>query len=142
MKKNLAPIIKILKNKPPFWAAAVYIFVLAFLLGMVTQQVVSTKKLNFPFKFAQQKSQTALEQTSQIDLNKLQEEVLPAKGYTFNIKWGEIGKKMVADGVIDEAKLAKAVAGKDTLPPEYKKYLDGSETAKIELNQQNAQFWV
>lgn len=142
MKKNLAPIIKILKKKPPFLAAAVYLFVLAFLLGMVTQQVLSTKKLNFPFKFAQQKSQTVVEQTGQIDLNKLQEEVLPVKGHTFNIKWGEMGKKMVADGVIDEAKLAKAVTGTDTLPPEYKKYLDGSETAKIELNQQNAQFWV
>lgn len=76
-----------------------------------------------------------------VDLVKLQEKVFPASGYKLDVQWGDLGKKMVEDGVIDEKKLAQALVGKDELPPEYKQYLDGSDH-KIELSQSNAQFWV
>lgn len=83
----------------------------------------------------------ALKSESNIDLVKLQEKVFPVSGYTFQVRWGDLGKKMIEDGVIDEKKLAQALVGKDELPPQFKKYLDGSNQ-KIELNQGNAQFWV
>lgn len=76
-----------------------------------------------------------------IDLTQLQEQVLPSSGYTFKISWGDLGKRMVEDGVIDKKKLAQALVGKDTLPPQYEKYFSGSEQ-QIELNAGTAQFWV
>lgn len=76
------------------------------------------------------------------DLVKLQEEVLPKSGYVFKIKWADLGKRMISDGVIDETKLAQALVGQDTLPVEFKKYLDGLSGDQIELNTENARFWV
>ena len=75
------------------------------------------------------------------NLEALQAKVLPEKGYVFKIKWENIGKKLVDDGVIDEVKLAQAITGTDKLPQDYKKYLDGSNQ-QIKLTQENAQFWV
>lgn len=124
----------------------VYLFVVAFLLGILTQQYIGKNNLNFSINglrlgFSQAKVEQNLD-SNKIDLNKLQEEVLPSKGYVFQIKWGNLGKKLVEDGVIDEVKLTKALTGGDTLPEEYKKYLDGSDQPQIELNASNAQFWV
>lgn len=76
------------------------------------------------------------------DLSSLQEKVLPSSGYVFKIKWGDLGKRMVEDGVIDETKLAQALVGENTLPPDYKKYLDGTTQDSIRLNSDNARFWV
>jgi len=63
------------------------------------------------------------------------------KNYVFKIKWGDLGKRMVEDGVIDKAKLAQAVVGADKLPKDLDKYFEDGQN-KIEVNQQNAQFWV
>ncbi|MBI2031704.1 MAG: hypothetical protein HYT08_03760 [Candidatus Levybacteria bacterium] len=83
-----------------------------------------------------------VDKSSGIDLTKLQEEVIPQKGYDIKIHWGNLGKRMIEDGVIDETKLAKAVTGSDKLPEDLKKYLNGEDIKKITLNQNNAQFWV
>jgi len=45
---------------------------------------------------------TTVKNESNIDLVKLQEKVFPASGYTFQVSWGDLGKKMVEDGVIDD----------------------------------------
>lgn len=105
---------------------------MAFVAGNIAQPLI---------KIQAKKTATApKEQTP--DLALLQEEVLPQKGFTFKIAWGDLGKKLVSDGVIDEIKLAKALTGTEKLPPEFKKYLDGSVKDQIELNGGNAQFWV
>lgn len=107
-----------------------YIIVLSFTLGLLTQKyLIKNQNQDVP----QQKT---------IDLEVLQEKVIPQKGYVFKIKWGDLGKKLVEDGVIDKKKLAQALTGTDTLPAEYEKYLDGSEQDKIELNEGNNRFWV
>lgn len=123
---------------------------ISFFLGMRLQQLIEQK--NFPFAFINGRlvflPTQAKETTNKgapgegIDLVRLQEEVLPAKGHLFKIKWEELGQKMVADGVIDKKKLAKAIAGTENLPEKLEKYFDGSKTSEIELNQENAQFWV
>jgi len=48
---------------------------------------------------------------------------------------------MIDDGVIDEKKLAQAIAGADSLPPSVEKYMKGN-VSEIEVNAENAQFWV
>lgn len=118
-----------------------------FLLGIIVQQLVIKDNLRLYFQNGNlnisvgPKPTPVKAQTPQIDLNKLASEVFPQNGYTFKIKWGDLGKKMVADGVIDETKLTKVITGDQPLPTQLKKYLDGS-AENIELNQDNAQFWV
>lgn len=74
------------------------------------------------------------------DLAKIQSEVIK-KNYTLKIKWGDLGKQMVQDGVIDKTKLANAVGGKDELPQDLAKYFTADQK-QINLTQANSQFWV
>lgn len=76
-----------------------------------------------------------------VNLNQLQEKVLPQNGYRFKINWGDLGKRMIEDGVIDEVKLTQAITRENTLSANLKKYLEDDQN-QIELNQENAQFWV
>lgn len=99
----------------------------SFLLGILTER-------NFIKKTNQEDKKT-------IDLAKLEEKVIPKNGYRFKISWGALGKRMVEDGVIDKTKLAKAITGSETLPQNLEKYLEDGQS-EIELNQENAQFWV
>lgn len=111
-----------------------FLFIVVFLLGLLFNKFTAPKAVD---------PQAALEQSKtaeQNNLTKLQGKVIK-NNYVFKIKWGDIGKKMVADGVIDKQKLAKAVTGTDTLPQNLDKYLTDNQSS-IEINQQNAQFWV
>ena len=74
------------------------------------------------------------------DLVSIQKKVIK-KNYVFKIKWGDLGKRMVEDGVIDKAKLAQAITGTEELPRDLDKYFEDGQN-KIEVNQGNAQFWV
>ena len=118
-----------------------------FILGIFVQQLVIKDNLRFYFQSGNlnisvgQKVTPTKTPVQQIDLNRLQSEVFPQNGYVFKIKWGDLGKRMIADGVIDETKLTKVITGDKPLPVQLKKYLDGS-AEDIELNQNNAQFWV
>lgn len=127
----------------------VYLLVAAFALGMVAEKQILKSNLKIALENGKLNITTGAgsslkteDKTADIDLAKIQEEVLPQKGFTFKINWGTMGKKLVDDGVIDKVKLAQAITGTDILPPEMDRYLDGSEQKQIELNSSNAQFWV
>ncbi len=126
----------------------IYLIAIAFVFGMVAEKQIIKNNLKVAFengKLSITDSQSITktkEQTPNIDLAKIQDQVLPQNGFTFNINWGDLGKKMVDDGVIDKTKLAQALTGTDNLPPEIEKYLDGSDQKQVELNGSNAQFWV
>ncbi|MEK7451126.1 MAG: hypothetical protein AAB662_04280 [Patescibacteria group bacterium] len=112
-----------------------FIFLLlvgAFFLGVFVNQKFAAKSQVIP----KEENKTAN------NLEILQEKVLPKNGYRFKINWGILGKKMIDDGVIDKVKLAKALTGKEILGANFDKYLNGSNQKEIELNQENAQFWV
>ncbi len=61
--------------------------------------------------------------------------------YSIPLRWGDLGERLLRDGVIDKQKLAKAVVGADTLPEDLDTYFTGGQDS-IEVTQQNAQFWV
>lgn len=133
----------LLRNKLPWpllWFGLILLMMVS--LVMFSGQSLNRNGSRQAFDVKPQQAQAAPKAESGIDLVRLQEQVLPSSGYTFKIRWGDLGKKMLEDGVIDEAKFSKAVTGKDTLPPQLKKYLDGSDQGVIELNAGNAQFWV
>lgn len=134
-KNFFSQIIKEVRKNKSFSIVAVYLIVFSFFVGMFTQQLISRKaQPNASFTSSTQKGQP--------DVNKIQDQVVSKKGYVFKVKWGDLGKRMVDDGVIDETKLAQAVGGKDTLADNLKKYLDGSNQTQIELTAENAHFWV
>jgi len=117
------------------------LIVAAFLLGLDINKFNELSRLNKQNSSSQvPENKTALKSSPE-NLARLQDKVLNKKGYIFKIRWGDLGKKMAEDGVLDKTKLAKAVVGKDSLPENLDKYFkDGQK--QIELNQQNAQFWV
>lgn len=112
----------------------IYVVLMSFMLGMWTQQWII--KRNNP------KVSASTENKQTINLETLQEQVIPQKGYVFKIKWGDLGLRLVKAGVIDKVKLAQAVSGSDNLPVELEKYLDGSNQEQLELSSTNAHFWV
>lgn len=135
----------VFKNNKIIFPALV---VVTFFLGMLAQGFILKDVVKFSSNDGKLtvtlNTKTAVkpvDNTPKIDLAKLQEQVVPEKGYSFNFKWGDLGKRLVDDGVIDEVKLAKALTGTDTLPEQYKKYLDGSDQP-VELKADSAQFWV
>ncbi len=72
---------------------------------------------------------------------KLTEEITPKNGYQLSISLGDLGERMVRDGVIDKTKLAQSLVGKNVLPDEYQQYLDG-DSKKITITAENAHFWL
>lgn len=75
------------------------------------------------------------------EIAKIAEEVVPEKGYSVAIKWGGIGKKLVAAGAIDLEKYDKSYSalqdGNDLLS-----YLKEQKDGGITINKNNARFWV
>lgn len=123
---------KFLSYKARF-TLCLYILIVTFIVGMMVQKLIDGQKTS---------KQQVLDTQQAINLEVLQEQVLPKKGYVFKIRWGDLGKRLITERVIDKAKLTKALTGGDNLPQDLEKYLDGSEQDQIELNENSAQFWV
>lgn len=103
-----------------------------FLVGILYEKMTSNNNSAEEFEVSQNPDSKKLAS--------IQDKVIK-KNYVFKIKWGELGKRMIEDGVIDKVKLARAITGEDRLPKELDKYFSGSQD-KIELTQANSQFWV
>lgn len=73
-----------------------------------------------------------------LDLSLVEKEVLPESGVELPIAWGDIGPKLIALGVIDEAKFKKAV----NLTPEQEQILTKGSDKKIVIDATNGQFVV
>ncbi len=125
-------------NKKKFSSFFLLVAVLcAYLLGALSSFALNKMEL----KSANVREDVSTDAQG-INISKLEAKVLPEKGYKIKLAWGELGKKMIEDGVIDEQKLAKAVFGKDEIPQNFKKYLDGSKQTEIIVDGTTAQFWV
>ncbi len=115
--------------------------IIAFLSGFIIDRKIGSRaEVRQQTKAASFQNTSANAAPSEANIAKLQSEVIK-KEYVFKIKWGDLGQKMIADGVIDKEKLTKAVTGTDKLPQDLDKYLTEYQNS-IELNQNNAQFWV
>ncbi len=73
-----------------------------------------------------------------LDLSLVEKEVLPEAGVELPVVWGDIGPRLIALGVIDEAKFKKAVS----LTPEQEKILTMGSDKKITIDAGNGQFVV
>lgn len=66
------------------------------------------------------------------------ESVAPSAGVTLPLRWGDLGERLVAAGVIDKAKFAALYAGRGGLAPDEEALLDSSGNGDITITPQNA----
>lgn len=71
-------------------------------------------------------------------LAKLEEKILPAKGLTLPINWGDLGKKLIEAGVIDKEKFENLYSQRGGLSEYEKKLLNGQISGKLTINRSNA----
>lgn len=71
----------------------------------------------------------------------LKQEVLPAKGYVTQLKWKDLGKKLVEAGAIDQKKYQEIFTSPGDGGYEMK-FLDGSHEEKMAINENNSRFMV
>ncbi len=70
----------------------------------------------------------------------LMEEVLPSRGVTLPITWGDLGSQLVASGVIDEEKFRSLYAGRGGLSDSDEMLLTGENTEPLVITSENAQY--
>jgi hypothetical protein len=75
---------------------------------------------------------------SQVNQNNLQSAVIPQDGVRLPIVWGDLGQRMVADGVIDKSKFTKLF--QDNLSEEEMQILAGNYKGEIVMTQENSRF--
>lgn len=80
----------------------------------------------------------AEETDGKVDISELQSIVIPEEGVELPISWGDLGKRMVSDGVIDEQKFLELF--QDGLQDNEKQILSGTWNDKIVMTQQNSRF--
>lgn len=68
----------------------------------------------------------------------LEEKVLPSNGVELPVTWGDLGKKLVSSGAIDEEKFRALYTGSRQFTDEYEKLLSGDNNGKIVINEDNA----
>jgi len=121
---------------------------LLFAIIVLTQlfEVSITPKLSFlkPLLGSKQEQAIALNPgsttTFNVDAASISQQVLPAEGVELPIVWGDFGKQMIADGVIDEAKFRALFEG--GLQNQDEQMLTGSIDQPVVLNQENSRFML
>lgn len=77
----------------------------------------------------------------------IEESVAPSKGIEIPVAWGDLGKQMIAAGVIDQAKFEELYEARGGMSPDIKAMLTGSENGRIRMTRENSNgvlnlFWA
>src|SRR3989344_2402226 len=70
------------------------------------------------------------------DTTALAAEVWPTPEVVLPVKWGSLGKQLVASGVIDKAKFEEIYKDRGGLTEAERALLDGSDNGELKINQQ------
>ncbi len=68
----------------------------------------------------------------------LSKAVLPVKGVTLPVKWGDLGKQLVDNGVIDQQKFEALYAQRGGLDESDKQLLSGTDNGNLMITQENS----
>lgn len=74
------------------------------------------------------------------ELASLAEVIVPSEGYELPLVWGDLGKKLVDEGVIDKEKFEALYAKREGLSDEDKKILYGEDNGKLTITSENSGF--
>ena len=140
-KKNILNNLSQLSEKTSFWKGTALLFFAIILLTQVFE-ISITPKLSFVQNSLFSKQQATTVQApivpDSIDTAGLTRAVLPDEGVALPIIWGDFGKQMIADGVIDEAKFRALFEGGLTNTEE--QMLSGNSNQPIVMTQQNSRY--
>ena len=75
---------------------------------------------------------------SQASVPSLEEKVLPSEGVMLPATWGNLGKQLVATGVIDDKKFEQLYANRDELTVEMKALLTGENNGNLKITEKNS----
>ena len=129
----------IISKKTSFWKGTALILFAIILLTQVFEISITPKLsfLNNPLLNKQQATtaQAPIEPGS-VDTANLTKAVLPDEGIALPITWGDFGKQMIADGVIDEQKYRALFEGGLTNTEE--QMLSGKDSQPIVLTKSNS----
>jgi len=133
-KRNKLAEQKIYKNiKDVNFFLTILLLLAVFMLGILTNQLVNSPKLAST-------TASVVKEKKGPDLAKIEQKVIPKK-INVKINWGNLGLRLIQDGVLDKTKLAQSLNGTNDLPNDVEKYINGNEK-QIEVNQGNAHFWL
>jgi len=141
-KKGSFKKFKLLLEKTNFWKGLALLFFVIILLTQVFE-ISITPKFSFLGDSAPNNQETVASpesstETGKVDTTSLTKAVLPDEGVTLPIVWGDLGKRMIGDGVIDEAKFRALFKGGLTATEE--EMLTGNSRRPIVLNSQNSRY--
>jgi hypothetical protein len=81
---------------------------------------------------------TSVTSAKQTPLGQLEEKVLPSKGVTLPVVWGNLGVKLVEAGVIDGDRFKAIYEQRGQFTDEYKNLLSGENNGKIKITKENS----
>src|SRR3990167_3751220 len=138
-KRNILKNVAQLSEKAGFWKGAALLLFVIILLAQVFEISINPK-LSFLRNSLLNKQQATTAQApiepGSIDTANLTKAVLPDEGVALPITWGDFGKQMIADGVIDEQKYRALFEGGLTNTEE--QMLSGNSNQPIVLTQANS----
>lgn len=96
--------------------------------------------VRYPQVFGQTGGQQADASHADVNDNELEIAVIPADGYVLPIVWGDLGKRLIEAGVIDEAQFKQLYASRGGLTAEEQAMLLGNSNEPIRITRDNANF--
>lgn len=73
-----------------------------------------------------------------VEVAKLEKQVIPADGVELPVKWGDLGKRMVEAGVLDQTKFEALYSQRGGIDEKTMRLLNQSNNGKVVINQENA----
>jgi len=122
-----------------FWRnAALMLLIIVVFSQLFTISIVPKFESPWSFLGKQDLKEEKSESSDKVDISELQSVVIPEEGVELPITWGDLGKRMVADGVIDEQKFLEVF--QDGLSDDEEQILSGSYEGNIVMTQANSRF--
>jgi len=129
-----------LLEKTTFWKGAALILFAIIILTQAFEITITPRFLPFKNRVRNTavSNTTQVSDTNKIDTASLAREVIPANGVKLPITWGDFGQRMIADGVIDEAKFRALFEG--GLATQDEQMLSGRVDQPVVMTQENSRF--
>lgn len=127
------------RSNVSFWKTVAFVLLGVFIFSQLFTIGVKPKFNFLDFLFNKSKmSETGTAGYEKVDASNLQSTVIPEEGVELPITWGDFGKRMTSDGVIDEEKFRKIFP--NGLDSDSESILAGNFQRQIVMTQQNSQF--
>lgn len=125
---------KILSRAVPLWMVLLIVFNSTMVMGFVQYYLIGQQLQKDIRKLSK-----TLDPAKMVTV--LRQEVLPQKGYMTSMKWKDLGRQLVASGIVDKKKYEEIFTSSSD-GADHMKYMEGEWDENITINEQNARFMV